>query len=201
MGAKGTATRQRIVEQAAPVFNQRGYWGASMADLMAATGLEKGGIYNHFGSKEALALEAFEHNTNVIAERLRAALDGRTHAVERLHAVIDEFRAFVERPPYPGGCPLLNTATESDDTHPALRARARERMTELLDGTVARIVRRGIERGELRGGIDAKQTATVIVAAVEGAIMLSRLYDSPAPMRRTAAHLSEWVETLRSVER
>ena len=56
MGPKGSATKQRIVEAAAPVFNQRGYWGASMADLMAATGLEKGGIYNHFGSKEALAL-------------------------------------------------------------------------------------------------------------------------------------------------
>lgn len=197
MGAKGSATRQRIVEQAAPVFNQRGYWGASMSDLMEATGLEKGGIYNHFGSKEALALEAFQHNTDVIAEGIRRALDGRRDAVDRLQAVIAAFRSFVERPPFPGGCPLLNTATESDDTHPVLRDRARERMTELLDGTVARIVRRGVERGELRADIDAEQTATVIVAAVEGAIMLSRLYDSAGPMRRTAAHLSEWVETLR----
>lgn len=197
MGPKGSATRQRIVERAAPVFNQRGYWGASMSDLMEATGLEKGGIYNHFGSKEALALEAFEHNTDLMAGHLRAALDGKRHAVERLQALIGAFRHFVERPPFPGGCPLLNTATESDDTHPALRDRARERMTELLDGTVARVVGRGVERGELRADVDARQTATVIVAALEGAIMLSRLYDSPAPMRRTAAHLAEWVETLR----
>lgn len=197
MGPKGTATKQRIIEAAAPVFNQRGYWGASMADLMEATGLEKGGIYNHFGSKEALALEAFEHNTEVEAERIRAALAGVTDAVDRLRAVIGAFRDFVERPPFPGGCPLLNTATESDDTHPALRDRARERMTELLDGTIARIVRRGIERGQIRADVDATQTATVIVAAIEGAIMLSRLYDSHAPMRRTATHLTEWVETLR----
>jgi AcrR family transcriptional regulator len=197
VGPKGTATKQRIVEAAAPVFNQRGYWGASMADLMAATGLEKGGIYNHFGSKEALALEAFEHNTAVVAGRIRAALDGRAEAVDRLRAVVDTFRTFVERPPLAGGCPLLNTATESDDTHPALRERAREKMTELLDGTVTRIVRRGIERGELRADLDARQTATVVVAALEGAIMLSRLYDSPGPMRRTAAFLAEWVETLR----
>jgi AcrR family transcriptional regulator len=197
VGAKGTATRQRIVEKAAPVFNQRGYWGASMSDLMDATGLEKGGIYNHFGSKEALALEAFEHNTDVVADRIRHALDGTSGAVERLQAVIGAFRWFVEDPPFPGGCPLLNTATESDDTHPALRERARERMTELLDDTVMRTVKRGIDRGEIRAGVDARQTATVIVAALEGAIMLSRLYDSPGPMRRTAAHLAEWVETLR----
>lgn len=197
MGTKGTATRQRIVEAAAPVFNQRGYWGASMADLMEATGLEKGGIYNHFGSKEALALEAFEHNTDVVAARIRRQLDGTTDAVDRLQAVIAAFRTFVERPPFAGGCPLLNTATESDDTHPVLRDRARTKMTELLDGTVGRIVERGVERGELRDDVDAKETATVIVAALEGAIMLSRLYGSAGPMRRTANHLDEWVETLR----
>jgi AcrR family transcriptional regulator len=197
VGPKGTATRRRIVERAAPVFNQRGYWGASMSDLMEATGLEKGGLYNHFGSKESLALEAFDHNTDVVADRIRAALEGTTGAVERLQAVITAFRTFVEKPPFPGGCPLLNTATESDDTHPLLRDRARTRMTELVDGTVGRIVKRGIEKGELRPDVDAKQTATVIVAALEGAIMLSRLYDSPGPMRRTATHLTEWVETLR----
>jgi TetR/AcrR family transcriptional regulator, transcriptional repressor for nem operon len=197
VGPKGSATRQRIVERAAPVFNQRGYWGASMSDLMEATGLEKGGIYNHFGSKESLALEAFDHNTDIVADRIRAALDGTTGTAERLQAVIAAFRTFVEEPPFPGGCPLLNTATESDDTHPVLRDRARTRMTELLDGTVARIVERGVEKGELRRDVDAKQTATVVIAALEGAIMLSRLYDSPGPMRRTAAHLTEWVETLR----
>ncbi|GIU89776.1 MAG: hypothetical protein KatS3mg010_0875 [Acidimicrobiia bacterium] len=43
------------------MFNRRGYVGASMRDLVDATGLEKGGIYNHFGSKEQLALEAYDH--------------------------------------------------------------------------------------------------------------------------------------------
>src|SRR5207247_2001481 len=47
-GTKGLQTRQRIVEMAAPVFNRQGYVGASMRDLISATGLEKGGIYNHF---------------------------------------------------------------------------------------------------------------------------------------------------------
>ena len=60
-GTKGMQTRQRIVELAAPVFNRQGYVGASMRDLVDATGLEKGGIYNHFGSKEQLALEAYDY--------------------------------------------------------------------------------------------------------------------------------------------
>jgi AcrR family transcriptional regulator len=58
---KGEQTRQRIVAEAAPVFNQRGYEGSSLADLMKATGLKKGGIYRHFSSKEELAAEAFDY--------------------------------------------------------------------------------------------------------------------------------------------
>ena len=48
---KGEMTRQRIIEESAPIFNQRGYAGCSMQDVMEATGLEKGGIYRHFESK------------------------------------------------------------------------------------------------------------------------------------------------------
>ena len=66
-GTKGIETRRRIVELAAPVFNRQGYVGASMRDLISATGLEKGGIYNHFGSKEMLALERYE-----LVERMKA---------------------------------------------------------------------------------------------------------------------------------
>jgi TetR/AcrR family transcriptional repressor of nem operon len=58
---KGEQTRRRIVAAAAPIFNQHGYEGSSLNDLMQATGLKKGGIYRHFSSKEALAVEAFDY--------------------------------------------------------------------------------------------------------------------------------------------
>ena len=58
---KGEKTRERIVSKAAQLFNERGLEGTSLADLMEATGLEKGGIYRHFPSKEAVAVEAFEY--------------------------------------------------------------------------------------------------------------------------------------------
>src|SRR5260370_38097521 len=58
---KGEQTRREIIRKAAPIFNQRGYDGAALSDLMRATGLEKGGIYRHFESKQQLAAEAFDH--------------------------------------------------------------------------------------------------------------------------------------------
>src|SRR3984885_6193510 len=58
---KGESTRQWIIEQAAPLFNQRGFEGCSMQDVLEATGLEKGGVYRHFESKEELAAEVFRY--------------------------------------------------------------------------------------------------------------------------------------------
>src|SRR6266481_3270397 len=59
---KGEQTRREIVQKAAPLFNQKGYQGTSLSDLMDATGLQKGGIYRHFSSKEDLAAEAFDYS-------------------------------------------------------------------------------------------------------------------------------------------
>ena len=58
---QGEKTRQRIIKDAAALLNQYGFSGFSMSELMKATGLEKGGIYRHFDSKEQLAAEAFEY--------------------------------------------------------------------------------------------------------------------------------------------
>ncbi|HEX4488355.1 MAG TPA: helix-turn-helix domain-containing protein, partial [Terriglobales bacterium] len=62
--SKGEDTRKRIVAEAAAIFNQKGYEGASLQALMEATGLEKGGIYRHFTSKETVAAEAFDYAWN-----------------------------------------------------------------------------------------------------------------------------------------
>src|SRR3984957_19339565 len=58
---KGERTRQKIVETAAVLFNQRGFTGCSMGDIVAASGLEKGTLYGHFSTKEELAVLAFDY--------------------------------------------------------------------------------------------------------------------------------------------
>ena len=128
-GTKGKRTRQRIVELAAPVFNRQGYVGASLRDLIDATGLEKGGIYNHFGSKEQLALEAYDFAMSRVTEHLARSQDDATDAPDRLARMIRAFGESARRPAIDGGCPIMNTAIEADDTHPDLRDRARVSMT------------------------------------------------------------------------
>ena len=166
-----------------------------MSDLVRASGLEKGGIYNHFGSKEQLALESFDYAAGIMHGRFDAALAGKGGALERLFAVVDVLGALVEDPPVAGGCPVLNTAVDSDDVHPALKERARKAMSGWLR-LVGRIVKDGKESGELSPDTDPRSTASVVVATLEGALMLSRLHDDPAHMHRAVEHLKRHLETL-----
>src|SRR5205823_6977116 len=111
-------------------------------------GLEKGGIYNHFKSKEQLALESFDYALEVLQRRMRQGLASKKHAVDRLLVILSYFQELAEDPPIVGGCPILNTAIESDDAHPVLREHAREAM-DSFRATIQRIVTKGVERQEL----------------------------------------------------
>lgn len=194
---KGAQTRQRIVELAAPVFNQRGYVGASMRDLIDATGLEKGGIYNHFGSKEQLALEAYDFAMSQVTAAIQRSQENSRDAVERLQKMIRGFASSARRPVIEGGCPIMNTAIEADDTHPDLRERARHSMT-LWHRLIGRIVKDGVAEGTLPAGTDPYALASLLTASLEGGLMLTRLYDDPAHIDRVVAHLTAHVETLRT---
>ena len=187
-----------ILEQAAQVFNRKGYFGASMADIMEATGLEKGGIYNYFQGKDDLALQAFDYSVDLVRQEFAVAIKGKFHAIQRLEAVFEVFRGLSQGKPLKGGCPILNTAIEADDNHPALRERATQAMHEFHD-FVSRIIQRGTERGEMRAGINAEQTASFFYATLEGAVMLTRLSGDPAYIDRAIGQLNQYVaSTLRA---
>jgi len=192
--SKGEQTREMILARAAELFSRQGYFGSSLSDIMHETGLEKGGIYNHFSSKEQLALEAFDYAVELVKQRTKLALAGKVNAIDRLNAIVTVFQELVEDPLLVGGCPILNTAVEADDAQPALRERARDAM-DAWRTTIHRIVHKGIERQEIRPGVDADALATLLISTLEGAIMLSKLYGDNIHMRRVVEYLTGYIET------
>jgi len=198
--SKGERTRERIISTAAPIFNRLGYSGATVADLLAATGLEKGGLYRHFASKEDIALAAFDHAVRLHGDRIRSyVIAAGPSASARLLAVAEAIASLAENPVVPGGCPLLNTAVESDDAegpmYPALRSRTRRAMTRLL-GAVRDMIVDGIASGEFRKGLDADVEASGVVASLEGALMLSKLYDDSTHMRHAVERVRALTDAL-----
>src|SRR5712671_5851271 len=190
---KGEQTRREIIRKAAPIFNQKGYDGAALSDLMLATGLEKGGIYRHFESKQQLAGEAFEHAWKMAMDARFEGTQEIPNTVDRLKQIIRNFR---DRRAglVPGGCPLLNTAIDSDDGNPQLRARARRALGRWLDRLIS-IAEEGRKRGEVRSDVDSAELATLIASTLEGSIMVSRLQKKEEPRDLAVRHLEEYLET------
>jgi TetR/AcrR family transcriptional repressor of nem operon len=190
---KGEQTRQEIIRKAAPIFNQKGYSGAALSDLMRATGLEKGGIYRHFESKQELAGDAFDHAWKIAMDTRFEGTEEILNTVDRLKQIVRNFR---DRRTglVPGGCPLLNTAIDSDDGNPQLRAKARQALSSWLD-RLQSVAEEGKQRGEVRSNVDSAKLATLIASTLEGSHMVSRLQRKADPLDLACRHLEEYLET------
>jgi TetR/AcrR family transcriptional regulator, transcriptional repressor for nem operon len=192
---RGRATRQRIIERSASVFNKHGYAGTSMAELMAATGLEKGGLYRHFKSKQMLAAAAFDYAWETVRAPRQRGLDDCNSYVGKLLLFV---RNFVEEEPprLSGGCPLLNTAVDSDDGNAVMRGRVRAALDQWRS-TLSGFVRNGQAEGELRGEIDPDTVAVIMISILEGAVMMSRLEKSREPLRKVGEHLESYLRAMK----
>lgn len=195
--SKGDTTRQMIIEQALDLFNTQGYQSTSLRDITEATGVQKGGIYNHFASKAQLTQEALELAIERVRQRSRAMLTNQHHTIDRIKGVVAVFASLLNDPVAAGGCPILNTTVEADDTNPALLARARQAMNEMHQ-YVVRCVEKGQQRGEIVADVDGAHLASVVLSTVEGAIMLSRLYTDHRHLDRAVQFLNTYLESLRT---
>jgi TetR/AcrR family transcriptional repressor of nem operon len=191
---KGDLTKERIIEAAAPVFNRNGFVGTSLSDLMEATGLQKGGIYRHFKSKEELAVAAFDHAWRVARKTRWLEVDKTATAIGQLQKFVANF---VEKRTglVQGGCPVLNTAIDSDDGNPVLREHVRKALRQWTK-RIRNIVAAGIKSGEIRQDVDPQAVAAVLISTLEGAIMMTRLQESTQPLEQVRQYLNTFLQSL-----
>jgi TetR/AcrR family transcriptional repressor of nem operon len=190
---KGERTKQEIIRKAAPIFNEKGYDGAALSDLMRATGLEKGGIYRHFDSKEQLAAEAFDYAWKVALDTRFEGTQEISNTVDRLKRIVWNFRD-QRSGLVPGGCPLLNTAIDADDGNTKLRAKALAALRSWLK-RLQSVIEEGKRRGEILRGVDSSELGTLIISTLEGSLMVSRLQRKDDARDLASRHLVEYLET------
>lgn len=195
--SKAERTRQLIIEKTAPLFNAKGFAGTSLNDLVAATGLTKGSIYGNFENKDDVALAAFDYNFAAVNAYMKEKILASEHAVDRLLAYPQVYRNFLKIPFLQPGCPILNTATEADDTHPLLRKKAAAALV-FWKKAVENQVKRGIERGEIKPATDPAEVAVILVALIEGAIMQAKLTGRSTDLNTTMDFLEKWLLALRT---
>jgi len=184
-------TRQFIIETTAALFNKKGYAGTSMSDITTATKLTKGSIYGNFENKEEVALAVFEYNAGkrnkIINERIQKAVTNKDKLM--VYATIygsTGASVFAE-----GGCPLLNTGTEADDTHEPLRKKVSAELIQ-WQKEIVMIINNGIVSKEFRKDTDPQKMAFTIVAIIEGGIFIART-------TKTLSNLDQTMDTIKEI--
>ena len=196
--SKAEQTKARIIEQAANLFNQKGYAAVSIAEIMQATGLKKGGIYNHFQSKDELALAAFAYAANLVTQKVWNVVKQEHNAIARLKALVKVHLDYMDNPPLPGGCPIMNSAIEWDSTNSLIRDKTQEAMDSWRN-LIVRIVAKGIKKGEVKPDIESDAVATIIISSLEGGIMMSKLYGDSIHLERVITSLQSYLDNMARV--
>jgi TetR/AcrR family transcriptional regulator, transcriptional repressor for nem operon len=178
---KAERTRNYIIEKTAEIFNKKGYAGTSMSDLTEATGLTKGSIYGNFENKEEVALAVFEYNYQRVFKLVGDEVARAGSFYDQLMVYGQVYKKVIGVIGNRGGCPILNTSVEADDTNVALQLSAAKAVFSWKKNLI-RIIEGGIAAGEFKKDVNAEQMAVSIIALIEGGMMISKVTNDDANM-------------------
>ena len=175
-------------------FWRKGVRGTSLSDIARDAGVQRGSLYNAFGSKEALFLTAYERYAGEYLVALQKAL-GAGSLRKRLTAFFDLTITNFRSGTPPRGCPTTRglmelSAVEGEGLDENARqafAELMSRITALVRGTLSE----GAARGEFSG--DAGSTALHIITVTRGLAVLERAFNDEAQLRQIAAHTVDLV--------
>lgn len=184
MAPRTSDTKQRMVDAAADLLSQQGTAGTTVDAVLARSGAPRGSVYHHFpGGRTEIVLSAVEMVGSRIADSIEtASQDGPL-------AVLDAFGAFwrrqLTRTDYRAGCPVVALATGGAEQIPG----AEELVGDVFGSWHAQFVRALCSAGAKPRR--ARQLATLVLSATQGAVVLARARRSLTPLDDVVAELAQ----------
>ncbi|GIF71616.1 TetR/AcrR family transcriptional regulator [Asanoa siamensis] len=177
--------RDKILEAAKVLIEQRGYSALGVAEICATAGVPKGSFYYFFESKQALALTVIDEHWAAQRAQWLAALDGPGDPLRRLRTLFEATeevqRAGQRRSGVVVGCLFGNLALELSNQAEEIRTRLQEIFEAQID-LIERVVVEAKEAGLAGAGVDTREAARSIVAQIEGRVLLAKLLNDPTAL-------------------
>lgn len=192
--SKAEKTKQFIIEKTATLFNTKGYNATSLSDITQATGLTKGSIYGNFENKDQVAIEVYKYNARLLSKVMNHSLgDQYPTSTEKLHAFVAFYRKNWRSVFSNGGCPLMNAATEADDSFPALKGYVQKSFI-LWTEKVAAVIIQGQKNNELKTSVNADEYASLFIMLIEGGILLSKTMDDERFLNQALDKINDMID-------
>jgi TetR/AcrR family transcriptional regulator, lmrAB and yxaGH operons repressor len=184
------STRERFLTAAAKLLQERGYRGTSLNDILAASGAPRGSLYYHFpGGKEELVREATRREVRFITDYMLTAFRESAGPVEAIRAYVEGAREHTRTGGFLLGCPVASLVLDSPEASSSIRAVCEDALAEWHG-----ILREGMVAGGVRPD-RADALATLILTAVEGALIVARSQRDTQALDTVAEELASAVST------
>jgi TetR/AcrR family transcriptional repressor of nem operon len=167
--------RQNILEAAGRMFRSQGIDAVGIVELMKEAGLTHGGFYNHFASKNDLAVEvcgaSFAASLAGLAQTIE---DGPGQAGSPLEQVVTGYLSTAHRDAPDGGCPSASLVTDAGRHSEAVQSAYAEGVEGYLTGFTAEFLREANDKGHQLDPAEARHKAIRLLSEMVGALMLAR---------------------------
>jgi AcrR family transcriptional regulator len=189
-----STTRERLITAAAELFRRQGYAQTGVNQIIQEANATSGSFYHFFSAKEDLLLAVVDHIGEVFeAEVFRPAADRALHPIDEIFAVLDLYRRQIVDGGLAFVSPMAGLSTEVSENHPQVRARLAELFASWTDHFSDLLRRAG---GRLGGSANPRDLSQLIVSAMEGAVVSTRVSQSLAPFDATVSELRAYVRLL-----
>lgn len=198
MAAKGTRTRQHIIEKSLQLFCVKGYYNTSVNDILEATGLTKGGLYGHFSSKEEIWYAVYDAALGIWRQVVFKGIQANAGPLERIETFIEnDIKNKLGNDIFEGGCffhsMLVELSGQSDKMSRHILAGFMQ-----LAGLLCSWLEQADHQGMLKQGLNFKEIANYIIISLNGAAALHASSRDPAILDHTVNQLRFYIRQLKA---
>jgi TetR/AcrR family transcriptional repressor of nem operon len=195
---KAPNLKTKIVYESMKLFSLKGFLSTSIQDIMREAKTSKGGLYNHFKSKDEIFLAVLSEARKVWRDRSLAGLDQIEKPVGKVKKLLENYRDryLKDAETFPGGCIFVTLSVELDDQNPSFSRELNEGFVR-LKGMIRRLLDQGKESGELKAEVNAEAVTEMIFSGMLGASVIYSTAKSPIGLDRCINSLIDYLESLR----
>ena len=190
--------KENIIHESLRLFSLKGYCSTSITDILDATGVSKGGFYNHFASKEGLFFEVLEEARRIWRKRVLYGLNEIDSPLEKAIQILANYRDryLKDTENFPGGCVFVTFTVELNDQFPHLVQEVNKGFIG-LKSLLKRLLDESMERGELKPGVNTGNVIEILFSGMLGTSVVYGVDKSNEVLGRSIDALINHLEELK----
>jgi len=190
--------KNKIIHESMRLFSLKGFLSTSIEDILKAAGTSKGGLYNHFKSKEELFFAVLAEARRLWREKNLHGLEGIRPPVEKVKRILENYRDryLKDVQDFPGGCIFVALSVELDDQRPRLSEALNQGFSG-FKGMLKRLLDEAKACGDLRDGVDTQAVTEMIFAGMMGTSVIFGTEKSIPTLDRSIDTLIRYLEGLK----